>query len=1520
VNEQLLTFSGGFKMKGKTKILILLAIAVVMVGGFYLSPTGAEQPKGYPSLGAVATGTPELTITKPGVSGPQKGLNLPTASLGAYGLTTAAVKPARIEGYQPPHHAIPPGALRQEGGETCALATAISSLPHTATGYTCDNVDDYEEMDGVGCPYSSTSPDVVYSYTPGADEVIDIDMLGSSYDTKIWVYEDNCVTGNLIACNDDYYPDYVSAIFGLGISVGHTYYIVVDGYGGGCGDYLITVSIHVDCDVVCPTGGIPEGETPCADEYVDNYNGGCNSNPVILQNIDCNTTICGTSGTYLYTGLNYRDTDWFRLVITSPTTLTWKAVAEFPLQTLLFDAGTEDCVDYTMLDYRQVNPCDTATIVWDVQPGVYWLWVGPSVFDSYPCPLEFVMIVGCEIATMGACCNNFDPYDCQELTPVDCAALPDHTFKGLGTNCGPPNPCLPAPPNDECTGAIAVTAPDCPSVVTVDGSTVGANIDCPGVLDWNAVWYSFTLPYAVNKLTIDFCPTVTPIYQAGIVLYNSCPADCPNYILTTGYQWVTCPNSNTGIQMWWSGLPAGTYYLPVAVWDYNMNPFMDFTFTACVEQAQAPANDNCANATPVGDVTNLAFSTEGATFDGPGYCQYAPNIWYCYTATCDGNAYVSVCGSSYDTKIAAYDGCVCDPIGTMLACNDDACGGYLQSEISFPVVMGQSYLIEVGGYASNTGSGIMSISCSLPLPNDECTGAPIINTFPQTVSGSTVGAGIDCPGVLDWNAVWYRFDLPYDCNNVDVNFCATNNAINTVGIVLYNSCPPDCPNYILSTGYNWLACPNGYSNPEVYWNNLPAGSYWFPVYLGVGMDFTFDVTVEECTPCDVVCPPGAMPEGEPTCTDDWDDTYNGGCNSSPYVFQTIPCNTTICGTSGTYLYYGSQYRDTDWFRVEVSEGTLTWKVVAEFPVLIFLIDAGTENCSDYTILNSITANPCDTAVLSQYVPAGVYWLWAGPSVFTGYPCGLEYVGIVECTGLGPQIVVTPTSFNQTLEPGQTADASMLIRNVGSEDLDYEIDYNLANTWLGVSPRFGTIPPTGTETVNIHFDATAVGVGSYDDVLLVTSNSTKQLDDTVEVPVHLEVAYPPDIDVPSQLSVGVLPGCTVEKPLKVSNDGLGPLNFEAHVSGNPPLKVGISQRPYQENTSHSGPLLAGKAAADIDQGNPARLSLGNPATPGTPLATKGDTLFNQQPKPPDDPAWSFGTSDAGAGYKVYENVWGITEDLTGIQWWGLALIYNAGWSNGTPENLVFNITFYSDPINDPTMPPTEVVCTYTNVVPTVVHTGLYFAGIYEEILFSWDLGTSCNLPSGYGWVAIQSQSAGQGYDWFLWASALTGDGYSYQEGSGDYYYDDALILVGGSGCPFTVAPSSGTVAGGGSTELVLTFDGSIFTQCDDETLGCYVVITSNDPDEPVVSTKVDFWSGRGDVFQPNCVIDIGDVVFLINYILKNGPAPSPLCMGDCDPTHDGVVDIADLVYLSQFLFEKGAPPEVTPATHGQPIQR
>jgi hypothetical protein len=78
----------------------------------------------------------------------------------------------------------------------------------------------------------------------------------------------------------------------------------------------------------------------------------------------------------------------------------------------------------------------------------------------------------------------------------------------------------------------------------------------------------------------------------------------------------------------------------------------------------------------------------------------------------------------------------------------------------------------------------------------------------------------------------------------------------------------------------------------------------------------------------------------------------------------------------------------------------------------------------------------------------------------------------------------------------------------------------------------------------------------------------------------------------------------------------------------------------------------------------------------------------------------------------------------------------------------------------------------------------------------------------------------------------------------------------------------------------------------------------------VSAYIAQWTKRWDPSGPrgdangDGVIDISDVVYLINYLFINGPAPVPLEAGDANC--NGMVDVRDVVYLLNYLFVRGAP--------------
>jgi len=302
-----------------------------------------------------------------------------------------------------------PPAVPKQGGDTIFNATVIPGLPYTDSGITCGYINDYDET----CPYTgSTSADVVYSFTPACNMMVPVDLCFSSYDTKVYVYENS--QGNLIACNDDFYvgpPCYeYSSMLEFNAIAGTTYYIVIDGYGGACGDYQIDMESCHSPPVNCPDWGIPEGEPPLVDGYIDNWNGGCNSEPNVFQDIhwvDTTTgcgVLCGVSGWYENSG-SLRDTDWFP-VTAAGFEMSFDVCAEFPCN--LFVLNT-DCSNIIMLYSASTGDCaNCATITWPTNPGDdFWLWVGPTTFSGPVYEFNYLMTV---------CGNAYDTIPVEKLT------------------------------------------------------------------------------------------------------------------------------------------------------------------------------------------------------------------------------------------------------------------------------------------------------------------------------------------------------------------------------------------------------------------------------------------------------------------------------------------------------------------------------------------------------------------------------------------------------------------------------------------------------------------------------------------------------------------------------------------------------------------------------------------------------------------------------------------------------------------------------------------------------------------------------------------------------------------------------------------------------------------------------------------------------------------------------------------------------------------------------------------------
>jgi hypothetical protein len=286
---------------------------------------------------------------------------------------------------KPPVHHVPPTPdpeVMRQGGDTIQDAVVIS-LPHESTGTIVGYHDDYEES----CPFWSVSPDVVYQLTPPADMRLDIDLLGSTYDTKVFVYDEDM---NLVACNDDYYPDYVSRLVALEVQGGVTYNVIIDGYAGDSGEYVLSITEWFPYEAECQGGVLvyEENEPPLVENYQDAHNGGCNSPefgspfqalPLVAGSHEC---FHGRSGWFTFDWDEHRDTDWFTIEVwPGMPYLELGLDADWPCYFLVL--GPQDCDDVDVVESWLFGGSEygAVEIQYPTEPGTHWVWVGPTTFS-----------------------------------------------------------------------------------------------------------------------------------------------------------------------------------------------------------------------------------------------------------------------------------------------------------------------------------------------------------------------------------------------------------------------------------------------------------------------------------------------------------------------------------------------------------------------------------------------------------------------------------------------------------------------------------------------------------------------------------------------------------------------------------------------------------------------------------------------------------------------------------------------------------------------------------------------------------------------------------------------------------------------------------------------------------------------------------------------------------------------------------------------------------------------------------
>ena len=189
----------------------------------------------------------------------------------------------------------------------------------------------------------------------------------------------------------------------------------------------------------------------------------------------------------------------------------------------------------------------------------------------------------------------------------------------------------------------------------------------------------------------------------------------------------------------------------------------DYFVYQCDSGPFAPANNCPTEATVVQSGDEVAFDTTNATTVGPAQpqCgadgaqdQIGQDVWFRFDVPADAPSpallRASTCNTAnFDTRIAAYDigDGVFDPNelpALFVACNDDGTGcANFTSILEVQVEAGVSYLIRLGGFLAEFGSGTISFEFIPPIPVQVCD-APGANPIASNPDDGIASGGVAC--------------------------------------------------------------------------------------------------------------------------------------------------------------------------------------------------------------------------------------------------------------------------------------------------------------------------------------------------------------------------------------------------------------------------------------------------------------------------------------------------------------------------------------------------------------------------------------------------------------------------------------------------------------------------------------------------------------------------------------------------------------------------------------------------------
>lgn len=306
---------------------------------------------------------------------------------------------------------------------------------------------------------------------------------------------------------------------------------------------------------------------------------------------------------------------------------------------------------------------------------------------------------------------------------------------GLRITCAPTTAA-----NDSCLNAIPIT---CTSG-TISGSTANATgngdptATCTTAPGNYGVWYSFV--GTGDGITLSTCAVGTN-FDTKLNVYSG---TCASLTCVIGNDNATNCTANASASTVSFNSVLGTQYYILVSGNSGANGNFNLNITCTAP----PANDLCANATPITCGTTISGTNVGATGTGEPTtsCTTTPGsfgVWYSYVGTGEFVVLSTCNAASFDTKLNVYTGS-CGTF-TCVTGNDNYAAGCSNnsSRLGFQSILGTTYYILVSGLTTATGTFDLTALCYGPntAAIDSCTGT--YTRFANDTINNTLAAARD---------------------------------------------------------------------------------------------------------------------------------------------------------------------------------------------------------------------------------------------------------------------------------------------------------------------------------------------------------------------------------------------------------------------------------------------------------------------------------------------------------------------------------------------------------------------------------------------------------------------------------------------------------------------------------------------------------------------------------------------------------------------------------------------------------